>query len=71
MLLLWVLILGHCSIPLFAFPRILKRCLSQLAKTKREWSGALERGQAEVLTVEAGLGVVVWADLGALRKDVT
>lgn len=23
-LLLWVLILGHCSIPLFAFPRILK-----------------------------------------------
>lgn len=48
MLLLWVLILGHCSIPLLAFPRILTGGGhgdgGQLAKMETERIGGVDLG---------------------------
>lgn len=61
---------GHCSIPLCAFPRILAGGAGQLAKreTKQGW-GCRAKGEPEVPAPGAGLGMVVWSDLGALMGD--
>lgn len=65
MFLLWVLILGHCSIPPFAFPRIQMGMgwgRSQLAKMEtkegRGGGGSRERGGTQAPAMGAGLGVV-------------
>lgn len=64
-LLLWVLILGHCSIPLFAFPRILMGG-GRLACQDGDQEGVAYRvrGGPEALAWGSGLGVVAWSGLG-------
>lgn len=70
MLLLWVLILGHCSIPLCLSQNSNRRGQAGLPRWRPKKSGGgRERGRTQVLAPGGGLGMTVLSGFGALKKD--